>query len=91
MAALEQVVGQLLARQQEAIERQHQLMERLITATQNISYPSVSVTPSTMSTAPETLMDILSKNIREFIYDPEENQIFALEGMRVCSAIVLNV
>ncbi|XP_037810815.1 uncharacterized protein K02A2.6-like isoform X2 [Lucilia sericata] len=78
MTSLEQVVGQLLARQQEAMEKQHQLMERLIIATQGSTASNVSgsTTPSASVTAPEALMDILSKNIREFTYEPEENQIF---------------
>ena len=64
MSALEQVVGQLLARQQEAMEKQHQLMERLINATQGstASNGNGSSTPSATVTAPETLMDILAKN-----------------------------
>ncbi|XP_037806223.1 uncharacterized protein K02A2.6-like [Lucilia sericata] len=78
MTSLEQVVGQLLARQQEAMEKQHQLMERLIIATQGSTASNVSgsTTPSASVTAPEALMDILSKSIREFTYEPEENQIF---------------
>ena len=71
--SLEQVVGQLLARQQEAMEKQHQLMERLINATQGSTARcgSGSSTASASATGPEALMDILSKNIREFTYEPE--------------------
>lgn len=80
MDSLEKIVGTLLTRQQEAIERQNLLMEQLMSATQSISAAasnnSSTPTPSTTSSAPETLMDVVAKNIREFDYDPEEGQIF---------------
>ena len=75
MSSLEQVVEQFLA-----MEKQHQLIEKLINAIQGstASNGSGSSTASARATVPEVLMDILSKNIGEFTYEPEENQIFGI-------------
>lgn len=81
---MESIVAQLLTKQQETLEKQQQLMERLVAATlqPNVQPKTADVsTASTLETTgggSEVLMDILAKSIREFIYDPEENQIFEL-------------
>lgn len=82
MTSLEQVVATLMARQQEAMERQQSLMETLISAVQQGNQRNIqpvadpSPAPSGSSTA-EPLMDIIAKHINDFVYDPDENLTFA--------------
>lgn len=76
---LDSVVGEILVRQQEAMDKQHRLLEMLISISQsNSSTPAPSTSSAAgSSTAPEALMDVISKNIREFVFEPEEGQLFA--------------
>ncbi|XP_036347236.1 uncharacterized protein LOC118756590, partial [Rhagoletis pomonella] len=71
--ALDSVVAKLLVQQQEASERQQRLIETLASLIQNNKGGS----SLQQQQQPEALADIISRGIHEFIYDPDNNQIFS--------------
>lgn len=76
------VVADLLRKQQETMEKQHQLMERLV----SVALQSNPLLSDTFSEQPkavaasgfEVIMKNFSKSFREFCYDPGEIQIVEL-------------
>ncbi|XP_075150673.1 uncharacterized protein LOC142224773 [Haematobia irritans] len=78
MATINETVADLLKKQQETIEKQQQLMERLVALQNNTANDEFLAIPKSNTSGSEVLMDILAKNIREFVYDPGDNQIFEL-------------
>ncbi|XP_017469501.1 PREDICTED: uncharacterized protein K02A2.6-like [Rhagoletis zephyria] len=71
--ALDSVVAKLLVQQQEASERQQRLIVTLASLIQNNKGGS----SLQQQQQPEALADIISRGIHEFIYDPDNNQIFS--------------
>ncbi|XP_055633598.1 uncharacterized protein K02A2.6-like [Toxorhynchites rutilus septentrionalis] len=61
-----QLIQQLMRQQQEFMQHQHHLLQ------QTISKIKVQVPPN-----PETILDSLANNIKEFRYEPESNIIFS--------------
>ena len=68
---MDQLLASLLNKQQQQMENQQKLMEELVKLSASTSASAVQPCSST-----DSLMDMLSKNVKEFCYNPDSNQTF---------------